>query len=100
MTDRRQEILEKYISLYFSSHHDKSKWNGEGEHGGAEWHTSKAIAADIYNAMDEHAKKMCLEFIDFVVKKTTGHSIDDDGDVDFKYGDDWISKEELFENFL
>lgn len=51
----KEEILNKHVSLYFSSHHDRSRWNGEGGHGGAEWHTDKAIAADIYKAMDEWA---------------------------------------------
>jgi hypothetical protein len=59
---KQEEILNKYIGLYFSSHHDKSQWNGEGEHGGAEWHTNKAIAADIYKAMDEFAKQQAIDF--------------------------------------
>jgi hypothetical protein len=54
----------------------------------------------IKKAMDEHAKQVCLEFIEYMVKETTGHSIDKEGDAEFKYGDAWISKEELFENFL
>lgn len=58
----QEEILNKYVSLYFSSHHDKSQWNGEGENGGAEWHTDKAIAADIYKAMDEFAKQQAIDF--------------------------------------
>ena len=58
----KEEILNKHVSLYFSSHHDRSRWNGEGEHGGAEWHTDKAIAADIYKAMDEYAKQQAIAF--------------------------------------
>lgn len=54
---KEEEILNKHVSLYFSSNHGKSRLNGEGEHGGAEWHTDKAIAADIYLAMDEYAKQ-------------------------------------------
>jgi hypothetical protein len=58
----KEEILKNHVSLYFSSHHDKSRWNGEGEHGGAEWHTDKAIAPDIHKAMDEYAKQQAIEF--------------------------------------
>lgn len=60
---KEEEILNKHVGLYFSSHHDKSKWNGEGENGGVEWHTDKAIAADIYKAMDEHAKQQAILFM-------------------------------------
>ena len=59
---KEEDILNKHVTLYFSSHHDKSRWNGEGENGGAEWHTDKAIAADIYKAIDEYAKQQAIEF--------------------------------------
>ena len=65
----KEEILKKYVSLYFSSHHDKSRWNGEGEHGGAEWHTDKAIAEDIYKAMNEYASINSIEFIKWHTNK-------------------------------
>lgn len=58
----KEEMLNKHVSLYFSSHHDRSRYNGEGDHGGAEWHTDKAIAADIYKAMDEYAKQQAIAF--------------------------------------
>lgn len=64
----QEEILNKYVSLYFSSHHDKSQWNGEGENGGAEWHTDKAIAADIYKAMDEFAKQQAIDFDEWRIR--------------------------------
>ena len=55
----------------------------------------------IYNAMDENAKQMCLEFIEFVTHETTGHSYNKTKDeLEFKYKGEWISKEKLFENFL
>jgi hypothetical protein len=59
----KEEILKENVNLYFSSHHEKSRWNGEGEHGGAEWHTDKAIAPDLYAAMDEYAKQQAIDFI-------------------------------------
>lgn len=52
------------------------------------------------NGIDEYMKQTVLEAFEYVVKSTSGHSIDKDGNVEFKYGDAWISKEELFENFL
>lgn len=73
-----EEILNKHVHLYFSSHHDKSQWNGEGEHGGAEWHTDKAIAFDIYKAMDEYAKQQAIAFdkwkLDFGWAKEYGNN--------------------------
>lgn len=54
----------------------------------------------IKTAMDENGKQMCLELLSFVVRNTTGHSIDKDGTVHFKYKGEWLSREELFENFL
>lgn len=55
----------------------------------------------IYLAMDEHAKEMCLLFLEFVAHETTGHSMNETkGELEFKYKGQWISKEALFENFL
>lgn len=51
-------------------------------------------------AMDTYMKECCLELLSFVVRNTTGHSIDKDGTVHFKYKGEWLSREELFENFL
>lgn len=98
--DRREDILKKHVSLYFSSHHDRSRWNGEGERGGAEWHTDKAIAPDIFNAMDEYFTERALELLEYVVKNTTGHSIDEESNVEFKYKGEWITAKQLFVNFL
>lgn len=64
----KEEVLKQHISLYFSSHHDKSRWNGEGEHGGAEWHAHKPIAEDIYKAMDEYANLKAQPFIQCIEK--------------------------------
>ncbi len=52
------------------------------------------------NGIDEYMKQTVLEAFEYVVKSTTGHSIDEDGTVHFKYKGEWLSKEELFENFL
>jgi hypothetical protein len=52
------------------------------------------------NAMDENGRQMCMEFIEYVVKNTTGHHIDEKGNVEFKFKGEWIDKETLFENFI
>lgn len=54
----------------------------------------------VTEAMDEYMEQCCLELLSYVVRNTTGHSIDKDGTVHFKYKGEWLSKEELFENFL
>ncbi len=55
---------------------------------------------DIYEAMDEYMRESVLEAFEYVVKNTTGHHIDEKGNVEFKFKGEWISKEALFENFL
>jgi hypothetical protein len=52
------------------------------------------------NAMDAYMKECVTEAFEYVVKNTTGHSIESDGSVSFKFKGEWISKEQLFENFL
>ncbi len=55
----------------------------------------------IKNAMDENGKQMCLEFLEFVIKNMTGHSVCHETDkVEIKYNGQWLSTEELFQNFL
>lgn len=54
----------------------------------------------IYLAMDENGRQMCLDLLTYVVKHTTGHSVDEQGNVEFKYKGEWISSKQLFENFL
>lgn len=54
----------------------------------------------VYDAMDEYMKETVLEAFEYVVKNTTGHSIDKEGKVGFKFKGEWIDKEKLFENFL
>lgn len=83
MADRREEILNSELGLL--SYRPKF---------------SDSLKNCIKGAMDVYMKECCLEYIEFAMKKTTGHSIDKDGNLEFKYGDLWISKEELFENFL
>jgi hypothetical protein len=52
------------------------------------------------NAMDIYMQETVLEAFEFVAKNTTGHSIDEKGNVEFKYKGEWITSKQLFENFL
>lgn len=54
----------------------------------------------VKKVMDTYMKETVLEAFEYVVKNTTGHSIDVDGSVHFKVKDQWLSTEELFQNFL
>lgn len=58
------------------------------------------ISPSIKNAMDEYMRESVLEAFEYVVKNTTGHDIDEFGEVHFKYKGEWITKAQLFENFL
>jgi hypothetical protein len=52
------------------------------------------------NAMDEYFTERAMELLTYMVKHTSGHSIDEQGNVEFKYKGEWISARQLFENFL
>jgi hypothetical protein len=91
MTDRREKILNQEHRKFV-----------EGE-GLSSIHTKDFPAAykdASINAMDEYMKECVIEAFEFIAKHTTGHSIDEQGNVEFKYKNEWISKEALFENFL
>lgn len=97
----KKEILEKHISLYFSSHHDRSRWNGEGEHGGAEWHTDKAIAEDIFKAMDAHAKQQAIAFMNWTLQSNCQYSCtDEDQWTNINDSTDSITTEQLHHQFI
>ena len=91
MSDDREEILNR----------EYREWVDEKRIGSIYPPNFPAAYKDAaINAMDENGKQMSLEFIEYVVKNTTGHSIDEDGKVQFKFKGEWINKEQLFENFL
>lgn len=53
------------------------------------------------NAMDEYMKEISLELLEYIVKKVSNFWLDDDGVAKFKLsGDEELTKEQLFENFL
>lgn len=58
------------------------------------------MASTVKNAMDEYFTERALELMTYIVKHTTGHSIDEEGNIEFKYKGEWISSKQLFENFL
>lgn len=53
----------------------------------------------ITNAMDEYMKESCLELLEYVGKKVKW-AVESDGKVLFWNGSDYLTKEQLFENFL
>lgn len=95
---KEEEILNNHVSLYFSSHHDKSRWNGEGENGGAEWHTDKAIAADIYKAMDEFAKQQAVAFAKWTAENLW--TVFDDNWYPYQDEDNPVSAAHLYSQFI
>lgn len=52
------------------------------------------------HAMDEYMRESVLEAFEYVVKNTTGHHIDEKGNVEFKFKGEWITTKQLFENFI
>lgn len=83
MPDRREEIL-------------------EAEHRrGSNTITPKGYSQWVLNAMDENGKQMCLELLDYVAKRVSNFWIDDNGIAKFRLsGDEELTREQLFENFL
>lgn len=55
---------------------------------------------EVYNAMDEHGKRMSICFLKYVLEKMGGHSVDAAGNVEIKWKGEWLTPEQLFENFL
>lgn len=80
MSDRREEILKNQVGSYaFDELIDKEP--------------------GVITAMDEYMKECCLSLLQYVAENTTDSSVSVNG-VEFKYKGEWISKEQLFENFL
>lgn len=85
--DRREKILSEKLGRYLLKISDIS-------------HGTDAIPHAIKLAMDEYMKECVIEAFEFIAKQTTGHSIDEKGNVEFKYKGEWLSTKKLFENFL
>lgn len=55
----------------------------------------------IENAMDEYMKECCLALLEFMAKNKVDVDCDyPDSKINFHYKGGWITKEQLFENFL
>lgn len=52
------------------------------------------------NAMDENGKRLCLELLEYMAKNNVRIAFNSDNQPIFRYKENWISKEQLFENFL
>jgi len=87
MQDKREEIL-------------ISKGVLKSEDGFLKTYVPQVHKENIKEAMDEYAKQMSLEFIGYVLKNMQGHSVDASGNIEVKYKGEWITAEQLFENFL
>jgi hypothetical protein len=85
MSDRKEEILSKYPELI-------AEVNDE----------DNCAAVSIENAkdaMDEYMKECCLELLEYMAKNKVVCGVFSD-DRMFNYKGQWITKEQLFENFL
>lgn len=54
----------------------------------------------IRDVMDEYGKQLSIEFLKYALEKMGGHSIDAAGNVEVKFKGEWLTPEQLFENFL
>ena len=84
--DRREEILNKY---------------GQDILGSVEGTETGVSLASAKDAMDEYMKECCLGFLKYTLEKMGGHSIDASGKVEIKVrSGEWLTAEQVFENFL
>lgn len=58
------------------------------------------VILDIHYCMDEYAKEMCLDLLEYMAKKEIECNYDNDRAEFARIGEGWVSKEELFQNFL
>ncbi len=54
----------------------------------------------IYEAMDEYMKATCLELLEYMANNEVSCEVNIAKEKRFYFKGQWISKEELFENFL
>lgn len=90
--DRREEILNQEHRKFVE------------EEGISSIHTTnfpKAYQLQAFAAMDVYMKECALELLGYVAKKVSNFWIDDNGEAKFRLsGDEELTKEQLFENFL
>jgi hypothetical protein len=54
----------------------------------------------IKNAMDENGRLLCLELLEYMAKNNVRIAHNSDNRPIFRYKENWITAEQLFENFL
>lgn len=82
MLDRREEILKMSV-------HGGVVRNGEVH----------CEISEAKNAMDEYMRETCLELLEYIGRNIKW-TVEADGDVLFWDGKEYITKPQLFENFL
>ena len=55
---------------------------------------------EVFNAMDQYATEMCLELLEYMAKNFIICEVNIAKEKRFYFKGQWISKEQLFENFL
>jgi hypothetical protein len=92
MSDKREDVLNS----------EYSKWVAEKGIGSIYPPNFPAAYKDAaINAMDENGKRMCLDLLEYMSRnfiKCVRSGAEDK--CDFLYNRKWITKEQLFENFL
>jgi len=91
MTDRREEVLNQEYRKFVE------------EKGVSSIYPScfpMAYKDSAINAMDEYMKECCLSLIQYMCDNDLYSSCRKDGVDLFRYKGEWITKEQLFENFL
>lgn len=89
--DRREEIARKYVPCRCD-----------------EIYTSRGLSApdcpfhstDPELAMDEYWTERGLLLLEFVFHETTGKAMNENGEIEFKYKGEWVTRQQLFESFL
>lgn len=86
--DLREKILRQEYEKYFAA----PKWNGS---------PTKATNINwMKNALDEYFTERAMELLEFMSKHEVSCEVNFAKDKRFYYKGTWISKEELFKNFL
>lgn len=56
--------------------------------------------SDVQDAMDEYMKATCLELLEYMAKNNIHCTVGIEGNAKFDYKGEYLTKEEIFENFL
>lgn len=84
--DRREEILRSELKSAVFSGLDRT--------------IISAPFNEVFNAMDENGKRLCLELLEYMANHGVRITHNVRGTPVFEYKGEWITKEALFENFL